>query len=401
MRDDTPFLDIQIGIPEHEARRYVIRFKITYPDGTVRRQQIGIRDSNFDIPHHELWDSVLPLMFLSRNGGPLFGKPIRRARIRAAYPLHQAVAAFFIGRARSFGLDMRVDSACFDRIYDEPCSGDLVLFGGGKDSRLLLGSLREIGLDPTVISARGSSYASDIPEALTYEVLNFAMPCRIVPGLMLRPHTLYHGSGLGEVHIHQPWQQYFDISAQSALDEMSLLLQSLGFDMVLRAPQSILPYNLVQKILSRRYPALAAGQISVVPHVASEKNLHVALLKRYHAIDMSDHCGDGLFDQMLRAFIETTLTSDPDEFGLNRYREVIHREMRAIAWRLHARGDLNLPANLSPPDDWNEPWIDFIHGYCNAGVPDALMAIYRDYAEPWPVDRQGLPAGLAAHCQRN
>lgn len=394
---EPAMLDIKIAVPVHEPRRYAFHLQITYPDGTVKAVEIGIKDSNFDIPHHEMWDSFFPLMYLSRNGGPLYGKSVTCARVRAAYPLHRAVVDFFVSRARRFGLDIRIESATFDRHYDETSTGDLVLFGGGKDSRLLLGTLREIGADPKVICARGDRYASDLPDTLTYAVPNFSMPARIVPGLMLKPRNLYHGSGLGEVHINQPWQQYFDISAQSALDDMSNLLRNLGFDINLQAPQSILPYNLVQKILSLRYPALAAGQVSVMPQEVSEKNLHVALLKIYHGINADSHCERELLDKMLVKFVVDALGEGADDFGLNRHREVIHREMRAIIFRLHRQGRIELPAQLCPLAGWDEPWIDFIHEYCNPAVPDALMAIYREYAQSWPAYRVGLPSCLAAY----
>lgn len=389
-------LDILIERPHKGERDYAIALQIRDPKGRQRIRRIGVERAEFPLPHHEIWDSVLPLMYLSRNGGPLFGKPVTRARVRAEYPLHAAVAAFFTRRAADFGLDLTIDTPTFERVYDVRTRGDIVLFGGGKDSRLMLGTLRETGRDPRVICARGSTFARDIPGVLSFETHDFAMPNRIVPALMLCPRHVWHGSGLGEVHLNRPWQQYFDISAPPALADTSALLQGLGFDITFHVPQCVLPYNLTQIILARRYPGLYAGQISVTPHATSDKNLHVTLLKLYHGLDPLDHCQPDLLARLLADFIGRAMTPDPAPFGRHRNREVIEREMRAIILRLHQRGLLNLPAGLAPPDDWDEPWIDHIHAYCNPGVDPALMAIYRKYAEAWPPDRPGLPQGLAA-----
>ena len=390
-------LHIHIGKPQRGDDFYHLPLTITAPDGSKNIEHVGLQNANFKVRHHEAWDSYLPLMYITRNGGPLFGTQYSRAVVQADFPLHAAIAAFFQARASRFGLNIEIASSTFERVYDERTQGDMVLFGGGKDSRLLLGTLREIGGEPAVISARGSSYAADIPQALTYDASNFAMPARIVPALMLNPRNVYHGSGLGEVHLNQPWQQYFDISANAALLETSRLLQSIGFDITIHAPQSTLPYNLVQKILSVRYPELAAGQISVTPYRASEKNLHVCLLKDYHGIDFSDHSTSEMYASMTTNFVKKSMKQGDEIFGLYRNREIINREMRTIIRRQYADGTSPLSTKLEPPIEWDEPWIDFIHSYCNPDLSPALLEIFSIYAECWDLGMPGLPAGLAAY----
>ncbi len=398
-QESSEMLDIFIRRPVKADTRYILPIEIRTTDGAVTHQEIGVRASTFAIPHHEVWDSFLPLMWVSRNGGPLFNKPVTSARVRAAFPLHSRIARFFEARAAAFGLQMHVDSPEFYRTYDVATGGEALLFGGGKDSRLLLGSLREIGHNPRIISARGAENAHDLPEALCFDPANFSMPNRIVPALMLRPRVVYQGCGLGEVHHHSPWQQYYDISAAEALRDTSELLQSLGFDITFLGPQAVLPYNLTQKILTRRYPPLAAGQISVPPHKPSDKNLHVSLLKRYHAIPTQDHCTDELFAKMLGSFMRKALDPNVAPFGHHANREVIEREMRSIILHLFRQGQLDLPTHLTPPAHWHAPWIDFVHTYCNPDLPAGLLAIYRQYADVWPANAQGLPDCLSTLCR--
>lgn len=385
-------LHVRIHAPQKSEDTYAIPVTVIPEPGAVPQQKmIGFRARNFTIPHSELWDSFLPLMWLSRNGGPIFGKDGAWARVRADYPLNAAVVDFFEQRAREFGIGIEVVSKTVAASYDLPTNGTSVLFGGGKDSRLLLGTLRELGETPSVVSAKGAHYATDIEGALIFDTFDFAMPNRIVPAMMLGAKHIYHGSGLGEVHISKPWwQQYYDISAVAPVGETNALLKRLGADITVHVPQCILPYNIVQLILARRYPGIFAGQISVEPGERSEKNLHITLLKRYHGIAHQRHCPDALLLQMAQRFI---VNSARGGFGYRGNREVINREMRAILYRLHQRGDLDLSGD-PPPDAWDAPWIDFIHSYANPDVDHRLMGIYGEYAKEWSGDRDRLPVSL-------
>jgi hypothetical protein len=390
-------LDVRIHNPVKSDTSYVIDLTIVPDSDSPVTKRIGFVARNFSIPHLELWDTFLPLMWLTRNGGPLFGRDSVRATVRADFPLNADVVAFFEQRARDFGIVIDVTSRTIAMTYDVQTSGTSVLFGGGKDSRLLLGTLRELGENPSVVSARGSRYAADIEGALCFDPFDNAMPNRIVPALMLGAMDIYHGSGLGEIHITKPWHRYYDISAAAPVGQTNELLRRLGVDVTVHVPQCVLPYNIVQLILARRYPDLFKGQISVEPNKRSQKNLHVALLKRYHDLPHQDHCSDQLLTEMAQDFV---VRSADDVFGYRRNREIIQREMRAILVRLHRRGEL-VHLNVAPPAEWDAPWIDCIHSYCNPGLDPRLMAIYREYAEEWRGDPQLLPLPLRRYFQAN
>ncbi len=80
------------------------------PSGDVASElRFGFRATNFEIPHHEVWDGLYPLFFLTRNGGPLFNKGYDQARIRFEYPIPAVVRDFYVGRAADFGIEITVE----------------------------------------------------------------------------------------------------------------------------------------------------------------------------------------------------------------------------------------------------------------------------------------------------
>ena len=391
-------MEVRIHAPLKTDTTYAVPLTIMERGKPPAAAHIGFKTRNFTLQHLELWDSFLPLMWVTRNGGPLFGTDGAQAVVRADFPLNAAVVAFFEQRARNFGIGIDVDSRTVTQTFEVKTSGTAVLFGGGKDSRVLLGSLRELGQAPVVVSGAGAHYARDIPDALVFDLYDIAMPNRMLPAFMLGFKDVYHGSGLGEVHISKPWwQQYYDISAPGPVGDTNRLLQSLGVDLTVHVPQCILPYNLVQLILARRYPDLYRGQISVRPEERSEKNLHVALLQRYHGLPHSDHCSDGLLQTLARRFIAKQ-TKAPGDFGFHGNREIIQREMRAMLFRLHQRGDSML-AGIGSPAEWDAPWIDHIHTYCHPHVDRQLLNLYREFADDWAGDPERLPRSLAEHAR--
>lgn len=390
-------MKIQIARPVKTETRCEFSMQVSVA-GDSREVRTGFESRNFAIPHHEVWDAILPLMFVTRNGGPVFNRHDGPVRVALEYPVPRLAAEFFEDRARDFGLDIEITSPRVDVTYDLKTSGEMVLFGGGKDSRLLLGSLRELGRDPAVACAEGATYARDIEGARVYDTIGFAMPARMVPGMMLLPRIIHHGSGLGEIHQRTPWQQYFDISAPPALARTNRFLAAIGIDTQFVAPQCILPYNLVQAILARRYPELYAGQVSISPGSKDKKNLHVSLLKRYHGLSHDSHCDEPLFRRLLDRFLARN-TSGESPFEYRESYEVIAREMRAILYRLQARGDLGWLA-APVPAAWDAGWIDTIHTYAYPGVDPDLLAIYRNHARDFDVaDKATLPAGLAAYLE--
>lgn len=344
---------------------------------SVRTLRFGFDAVNFEIRHHEIWDSVYPLMFLTRNGGPLFGTRHRRATIRFRYPITEKVRAFYVRRARDFGIEIEVQADTTDRRFDGVTEGHVLAFGGGKDSRLLLGLLREAGYTPRSVTA-GQRHALDLDDVRCVEPLHGALADRVMPALMAGGRHFYFGSGLGEVHRRVPWQQYYDWASPAALAELSALLRALGVEMDAHAPAAVLPYNLIQRMLFERYPRLYAHQRSVEPNEATEKNLHVSLCELHHGIAFGHHCDAALFRGLLTRFVEEQL-GNPRPFGYREHRETIHREMRAIVFRHRAEAPFAEVRDRIPLE-WDGTWIDYVHDYVAPGTAAEFRPIYADYA---------------------
>jgi hypothetical protein len=349
--------------------------------------RFGFRAANYAIRHHELWDAVYPLMFLTRNGGPLFNAR-DRATIRFRYPLPRAVRDFYVRRAANFGLDVTVEGETIEPVYDCPTEGHVLAFGGGKDSRLILGVLREAGCHPLPVSA-GAEYAVDVGEARITEPVSGVLADRVMPALMELGRHFYFGSGLGEAHRETPWHQYFDWGSPRALTEFSQLLASLGVTMHAHAPASMLPYNIIQRILFERYPELYAYQRSVAKDEPTEKNLHVSLCEIRHGIPFHRHCDEGLFQELLDRFVRQQI-AEPLDFGYRNHREVINREMRAIIHRLRAE-PLFARVRSRIPASWEGPWSDYIHPYVAPETPPEFLRIYSLYAATVDTAPLGVP----------
>jgi hypothetical protein len=390
-------MKIKVAKPFKDETAYVFDIEAALPDGSTKAGVIGFKDANFAVPHAQIWDSFYPLMHITRNGGPLYKTEHKRAEVHFEFAASRQVVAHFQKRARQFGLELDVTSSLADVGYEAKSAGSVLLFGGGKDSRLLLGMLRETGHDPAVLCAWGSTYAADLPNVLSVTPISSSMPSRIVPGLMLLPRTIYHGSGLGEVHLSprgEPWHQYFDISSPVALAETSALFKSIGLEIAFEVPLCVLPYNLTQKILAFRYPELYARQVSVRKNERTEKALHLALLKLYHGLSFDDCCDGDCFLELLHNFAREQLAAAEGDWGYRGHREIISREMRAIIRRLQERGAIQLQ-QMTAPSSWDEPWIDSIHHYANPAVPEEYLAIYREYAESFdPNEAPSLPESL-------
>lgn len=341
----------------------------------------GFTAQNFVIRHHPVWDSLYPLLFLTRNGGPLFNRGHDRALIRFDYPVSHAVADFYTRRAASMGIDVEIDADTVDVGFDGTATGPVLAFGGGKDSRLILGLTRELAEEPRLFLA-GERGSADLPQTFVSHSVpktEGTLADRLMPSLMARPRVLYLGGGLGEAHRETPWQQYYDVSSPCALAEWSEMLRALGLPTQLRAPLAILPFNITQRILSERYPELAVGQVSVRPGSRSEKNLHVSLLKYEHGWPFDDHCDASLFRELLEGFVRDQL-ADPDGFGYRNHRETFNREMRAIIWR-HRNEELFATVGADVPDHWDGPWIDYVHDYVAIEADPGLLEIALQYGK--------------------
>jgi len=341
--------------------------------------RFGFEAVNYAIRHDACWDSVYPLMYLTRNGGPLFHTDRDEATIVFRYPILAPVRDFYVRRAANMGLRIEVEARVYDARANLATDGHVLAFGGGKDSRLILGALRELGRAPTIVTA-GPGNVPDLPGALVTKSLSGVLADRVMPALMRLGRRFYFGSGLGEAHRRSPWQQYFDWGSPRALRELSELLGGLGIDMHADAPASVLPYNLIQRILFERYPDLYRHQSSVGKDDRSEKNLHVALCKLHHGIPFDDHCSGTLFAELVGEFVEHQ-TGSPRDFGFRDHREIINREMRAILFA--KRSDPRLAAVRNKiPEEWEGPWIDYIHTYVAPQLDEGFLRIYRAYADP-------------------
>lgn len=341
---------------------------------TVR---FGFRTTGWQLEHHPVWDAIYPLMALTRYGGPLYGTRYRRARIRLASPVPQPVRDFYVRRACDLGLEIAIEAPASDATFDGAVHGHVLAFGGGKESRVILGMLREIGDDPTIVSS-WAAMSRDQPSALVSEPHGSALVDRLIPALMRRGAHLYIGGTLGAAHRVTPWHRYYDMSAPGPVRETSALLASVGLPTRLHTPLSVAPPNIGQWVLADRYPELFAHQTSTREEATTEKNLHVALCRHHHGIPYEPHCPPALFQRLLERFVDRELAR-PDDFGPSREREVISREMRAIIHRHRAEPPFaSVCARI--PDDWAGDWIDHLHPYVEPEPIPGIAAILGRYA---------------------
>jgi hypothetical protein len=340
----------------------------------------GFKAVNFNIQHSDIWDSVYPLMYLTRNGGPIYGK-YDAVTIEFKYAILGPVRDFYLRRAKEFGIEIDLVGPIYETKYDIPTSGHAVAFGGGKDSRLISGILDDIGYEHSLYSSmnlKGTNFAVDLDANISQPIGDFSLANRVIIALMSRCNKVYFGLGLGECGLNKPWLQYYDFSPKP-LKEFSRLLASLGVDIECIAPLSVLPYNIIQKILVEKYPGLYEGQLSVNPEEKSEKNLHVSLCKAYHGIDFKQHCSEELFRSLLSDFVQKHI-ENPNDFGFRNYREIFSKEMRCIIYNLREHSLFEGVRELIP-SEWGGCWIDYIHSYAYPEIDPKFLAVLTEYAK--------------------
>lgn len=331
----------------------------------------GYVSRGYGIRHSELWDSIYPMMFLAHK---LYGEAV----VHFDYPILRKVRDFYIQQAQNVGLRLSIEGETFDCTYELPTRGHILAFGGGKDSRMLLGALREIGRDPLLVTS-GTRNAPDLPNALVTLPLNGAIIDRIMPGIMMLGENFYFGSSLAEASLNRPWHQYYAWGAPRALADFSQLLQSLGVNMNAHAPATVLPSNLIQKILHDRYHELYTHQYSVKRNQMIRKNLRVSLGKLQHGISYEEHCSPSIFKALLETFVQQQI-SNPNDFGRHNEREMGDREMRGIIYRHRHLPQFETVRDLIP-GDWQADWIDAIHPYVCDTLDPALLEIFRQYGQ--------------------
>ncbi len=375
--DDRYAFECRIG------RRRPLRQRLLRPTSTTSLPRgvpdvvrFGFRTTGWRLEHHPVWDAIYPLMALTRQDGPLYGTRHREATIRFGYPIPVQVRDFYLQRAHDLGLEVAIEARTTSATFDGTATGGVLLFGGGKESRVLLGMLREVGPDPVIVSSWART-VPDTPEALVSEPSGIALVDRLMPGLMQRGEQLYVGGTLGGSRRTTPWHRYFDVSSPLAMREMSGLLASVGLPTRMRVPLAIAPPNIGQWVLHDRYPDLFRHQRSTRDGQQTEKNLHVALCRYHHAIPYEQQCPPELFDRLLERFVAREVReADPPAD-----REVISREMRAIVHR-HRTEPAFARVRDRIPDAWAGDWIDHLHPYVDPDTEPELAAILGRYARP-------------------
>lgn len=81
-------LYIRVAPPQKTTTSYRFEINIRDNEGNEKNLTLGIHSTNFDIPHHEFWDTFYPLMFITRNGGPVFGSDHLYVNVKFDYVSH-------------------------------------------------------------------------------------------------------------------------------------------------------------------------------------------------------------------------------------------------------------------------------------------------------------------------
>lgn len=402
-------LVIDVGRPLQTDERYVFECRVSHRRSLRARLRhvrtrtepatrapdvvrFGFRTHGWRLEHHPVWDAIYPLMALTRVDGPLFDTRHHRAVIRMGHAIPTVVRDFYVRRAHDLGSEVTIEARSSDATFDGVTDRHVLAFGGGKESRTILGMLRETGRDPLVVSSWERN-VPDLPSALVSEPSGLALVDRLMPALMQRGGHLYVGGTLGGSHRVSPWHRYYDMGAPAPLRETADLLGSLGLPMTLHAPLAVAPPNIGQWVLHDRYPDLHRFQQSVRAGAVTDKNLHVALCRLHHGIAHHEHCPPELFERLLERFVRRERTR-PAGFGRRREREVISREMRAIIHR-HRDEPPFEGVRDQVPDDWAGDWIDYLHPeverHPDPGMTDVLLGYARPVSEAppgarlWPI----------------
>lgn len=356
------------------------------PAGVPEVVRFGFRTTGWRLEHHPVWDAIYPLMALTRYGGPLFGAkrpPLgakrQQAVIRLAFPVPRQVSDFFVQRAHDFGIEVSIEAKPSDASFEGTATGAVLAFGGGKESRVVLGMLREVGRDPLIVSSWAHN-VPDLPDAKVSEPSGIALVDRLIPAFMQRGTELHVGGTIGGAQRTTPWHRYYDVSSPIPMRQTSALLASVGLPTRMQVPLAISPPNIGQWVLHDRYPELFRHQFSTRDEQETEKNLHVALCRLHHAIAYEQQCPPELFARLLDRFVTRELR-EPDAFGVRGEREVISREMRAIIHRHRAEAPF-APVRDLIPDDWAGDWIDYLHPGIDPAADPALVGILGQYARP-------------------
>jgi hypothetical protein len=366
-----------IQIPVKTKREYIFSFY----SRKVLIRNFGFKTTNFDIPHGSIWDTLYPMMFITRNGGPVFNK-LDEATLVFEYPVVKEVVDLMIDRCKMQGINLTVDAPSeIMATAQEPLWDCVVGFGGGKESSLNCGITRELGYSPMMMM--GSRRQSVPKRRWNWDDIVFTNPInkgisdRLVAQLMCG-RVLYHGSCLDDSMKTNPWHQYYDIGCQESWNTMNDMFKSVGVDRSVYTPLECLPCAQIPKILCTRYPDVAEKRKSVDDFSFGEKNMHVSLCEMTGGIDPAFHCKPDMLVDLVNRFIDKYNSED---YGKRDARLLARDGMCAMLYYLRDHKYLK-PVKDRIKDEWER---EFIHkGHFYKDVPKEFESIIREYIEESP-----------------
>jgi hypothetical protein len=337
--------------------------------------------AKFEIPHGSFWDTLYPLMWLTRNGGPVFNKR-DEVKIVFEYPIVVEVYHLMKERCELQGINLTIDAPSHIKAdASEPLFDCVVGFGGGKESSLNCGVTRELGYSPRMMmgSRRPSTPAKrwDWDDMVWIIPINKGVTDRLLPQLMCG-RVLYHGSCLDDSMKTTPWHQYYDIGSQESWNMMNALFKSLGIDRTVYTPLECLPCAQIPNILCQRYPEVAEKRKSVDDFSFGEKNMHVSLCEMIGGIDPAFHCKPSDLVLLVERFIDKY---NAEDFGKRDARYLARDGMCAMLYHLREHEYLK-PIRNRIKDEWKREFIHRGHFYKN--VPKEFEEIFREYLEESP-----------------
>ncbi len=374
-----------VNTPEKSKNSYYF----TYYSKVGKNRRFGFHIEE-DIPHGSVWDTLYPLMFITRNGGPVFNKR-DEVEISFKYPVVSAVVDVMVERCRLQGVQLEVTAPSEIEATAEPPLWDCVVsFGGGKESSLNCGVARELGYSPIMLM--GTPEPSVPAKRWTWPDMRFFTPCnkgvsdRLIVQLMCGA-TVYHGSCLDDSMRSEPWHQYYDIGSQEGWSQINSMFERLGIERKVITPLECLPCAQVPRILCSRYPDVASKRRSVDNYSGSEKKMHVSLCEMTGSISPLDHCSPGALATLVKGFVKKYVAED---YGKRDARLLARDGMCAMLYHLRDHEYLS-PVRGLIRDEWERRFIHLGHFYKN--VPKQFEEIFRKYLEESP-DGSGLEGGV-------
>lgn len=360
---------LTIRIPRPIKKPHEYRFLCPISTGGART--FGLTTETFAIPHDVLWDTVYPLIYMTRMGGPIYSLH-KKATLIFQYPIVKAVAKMIIARCRQQGFELRIEAPGEILPGPTPFIWDNVVgFGGGKESSLMAGITRELGLKPQMMM--GTKGAGPCAKRWDWDDITFFNPigkgtCDRLIIQMMCGKTVYHGAELESNWEHTPWHYYYDIGVQECWDVWNKVFSYLGVDRRVLVPLQVLSCAQMPKVLCNRYPEIARVRKSV-DRVNTLKNFHVALCEMTSGIDFRDHIPLAVFTAQAASFIP-----EAENYGFRMARYITYK---GICSMLYHNRDNKLLSGLDIKDEWDYRFIHYGHYY--RGTPPEFREILEQY----------------------